>query len=247
MNGILYYLPEAERPNVNQTVEALGIPAGESMSVAGVGDGPGGKPGLVIGFGDDRVGYYADDQTWHPAAGGDYWIGWNEKPEPGDLERSELIAGHEVELEGGKWVIPVARSEVQGSMLPHRMVLNEEGEWTHRPLEAYSKIQGHAERVWEQMMQQVEASANDGPDDDFEPMTDKEVAEIAVEALAVNYRVSRWEVSALGLLTNAKALEICRALVDWPTVVKMMNEYQESKQKKTEGQEVSDGANTSDG
>lgn len=151
---------------------------------------------------------------------GDVWIG----VDPGAPLRPELLAradqrkGHAVELgRGGAWMIPVARMCAGGTGLPRRRVLDEAGKPCWQVEEAYRGLTDYAENLWN--------VANGGGT----PVMDELADRICGEALAVNYRIGMLEAIALGLFTDAAMRGMLRALIDMPTVDRIIEAQKKSR------------------
>jgi hypothetical protein len=142
---------------------------------------------------------------------------WNEnRPVPEDLKKKRFVGGEVIDLaDGGRWAIPVCHSVVRGSTLPKRMVLGDDGRtWELRELPEFLTLCVRAEKVWE-------AFANPTVEEDGRTSIELDhqtAADIAVEALSVNYRVGAAEVSMLGLLDTDCLYLVMMAVVDGFTV-----------------------------
>ena len=168
-----------------------------------------------------------------PGAGGPvYWIGIEKESPPGslDLQRPELINGHDVELEGfgpdagDKWLVPCARLFGGGTMLPERMRLGPAHEWVSEVLPRFSEFSAIAESLWSEFETGLERSI--GENDDLpEPMSISEKCRICSMALSINYRVREEELSAMGTLTTLNIEKTLAAIVDLTTLVDMMKDH----------------------
>jgi len=253
--GFLYYVP-GERTFNHETLAKAGIgyafgDAGEPRAtVRGVGTGPDGAGGLIlarndVGIDPATVGYYPEAQTWQVAAGGKHWIGIavGQAPGPGDLEADEMLAGHFVRLgDGNDWLIPVARHFATGGSPPSAITLGPNGELVMEPLQRYVQFSSHGDRVWED--QQVKLGWIEAAEDRAE-LTIAEGWEIAIEALALNYRVSPTEVAMLRLLTTPNMPRILEALTDWPAIKAVAKATLQAESRKN-GADTPDGSSTSD-
>lgn len=215
MSGFLYYLPDGCGLTAKAFGDARRGIVGESLSERTALDGPDGKGGLVLAIGSHPAhGYYPKSQTWMQADAAPWWIGFDVEhaPTPEDLQRSELLAGHDVQLEDGNaWHVPAARLWVNEEGMPrYRMsvpvrLLRRGGEWKSEPLERYRWLADAAETYWAHLVS--------GQGSGF---TVPQACELAVRALSVNYRLGPEETSALALLTDRNVLSILNAIVDWP-------------------------------
>jgi hypothetical protein len=140
-------------------------------------------------------------------------------PRPAHLLRPEPIDGHQVKLaDGNPWLIPIARSIVQGATLPERLVLGPNGKVVREPLERFAELSAAAERIWHRIVYDNAEQAERENMEDPGALSTEELFDIACQALAVNYRIGRWEISALKLLTSQTAMNVVKALVDLPTI-----------------------------
>jgi hypothetical protein len=225
MPGFLYYLP-AKRDIKLAELVALGLGyAFEKPSFTRCeihANGPDKGAGVIVA--DDtrlvghRVGYYADEQEWVKVPKTNAYVGWfkADPPTPTDLERSQTLNGHLVELgDGNEWLVPVARGAAEEgwyTALPQRTGLDDNGEW------ASGKVIARYEALWDAACRFWDAfrSANDVEGEavqlDFAGQNDA-----ALVALQANYRVGRAEVVALGLFDGQCVVRILQALIDWPT------------------------------
>jgi len=221
MSGLLYFLP-GRRAATATAIAAAGLSdVVEHFAQREALTGPGGESGLVIAPAcpDGKAaqcGYFPASQHWVAATCGRYWIGreTDNPPLPEDLQRPEMVAGHLVALEdGNEWLIPVARHFAQGTALPQALLLGPDGQLVAEALPRFAKLSSHAERAFDDFCRAA-GSPNDA---EGEPLTIAEIWAIAIEALALNYRISAEEVSFLHLLTTQNTLRIAEALIDWPT------------------------------
>jgi len=258
--GFFYYMP-GERTLYHETLAKAGIgyafgDAHEPKAiVGGVGTGPDGAGGIIlarndVGIDPATVGYYPEGQTWQKVAGGQHWIGlatgaqYGGLPGPGDLEADEMLAGHFIRLgDGNDWLIPVARHFATGGVPPSALTLGPDGQLVLEPLQRYVQFSSHADRVWEDL--RVKLGWIKAAKDRAE-LTVGEGWEIAIEALALNYRVSQTEVAMLRLVTTPNMPRILEAIVDWPAIEAVAKETLEAESKKN-GADTPDGSNTAAG
>lgn len=222
--SLLYYVPGVRVATADVLSErGISALAGVHVSSVAVTRGPGDNgPGVVCAAqGASRPGFYPDSQVWHPCDDGNWMVGWDASttPKPASLARVEQIAGHLVTLgDDQDWLVPVARSFPIGTALPEALVIGPNGELVSEPLPKFAQISQSAERVWEAFMA---ASEREGVDDGIQDDRDLEVADafdIATQALALNYHVSKWELSALRLMTTDTMWGVLRALIDFPAI-----------------------------
>jgi hypothetical protein len=233
-----YYVPGWQSATLER-LESVGLGhAFERSPVVGISPrGPDGGAGVILTAEAAR----RPEWDWQAAPGKDWWIGLGGETTPAYLARKEQIAGHEVELgDGRKWLVPVARTFGIGSRLPQRLILGPDGEsWEGRPLERFAAVSAKAERVERVMLGDL--------GDDEEPMRILgEGAAIAVEALALNYRIGMVEASFLGLLTEPIVHKILWAFIDGPTLEDVF-EAREEAAKERAPLDTPDGSSSCDG
>jgi len=130
-----------------------------------------------------------------------YYLGWrpDEPPTADELARPRPIPGRTVTLgDGGEWLTPVARSVDGRFGVDVTYGLDADGR------EAMTPVARHR-RLWE--LASEAATAYLDPD---RGLGHAEALELAIEALAANYRLGRPEILALGLLASDTVLEIVR-------------------------------------
>lgn len=171
---------------------------------------PSGKPGLLVGMASEGLEYRAGRQTWLPAPGQPWMLGWETAapPGPGDLRRERVLGVYRPPLGDGRaWTIPTALDAGGDCPLPKvRRVDPESGAIVKRPEPRFDDLRLCADLVAEAIRHGHE-------------LTPDEEARVCVAALAVNYRLGLHEASALALLTDEAVQYIAWALVDrvhWP-------------------------------
>lgn len=225
----LYFVETEKNELVAEDLAALGLghlaDAGKPLGRGT--QGPDGKGGLVFAVGAGaKPTYKPAEQAWVrcavPAGGGPApWVGiWNDnRPAPDDLKRKRFVGGELIELaDGSRWAVPVCHSVVRGSTLPKRMVLGDDGRtWELRELPEFLSLCARAEKVWEAFVNQ-KAEEDGRSTIELDHQT---AAEVAVEALGVNYRVGAVEVSMLGMLDTDTLYDVMMAVVDGFTVLRV--------------------------
>ena len=237
MPGFVYYLPNRTRTVTVADLRQSGLGYafepwdGARCTAVEVARGPDGSgPGVVVadpGCVDaSLIGFYPDKQRWVKVPGVDAHVGWrpDQPPTPADLARPTQIAGHAVRLgDGGLWQAPVARSliEQDGDIrytvaLPTATGLDDDGNWAEgHVVERYKPLWELACRWWDAV------SGAMGDEDEQEAgasFTFHGINDAALSVLAVNYRVGRAEVGALGLFDSRCVYEVMNALVDLPAL-----------------------------
>jgi hypothetical protein len=222
--SFLYFIP-FESINNKQAVEAddfksvgLGyalLPGAGIQSVA-LSQGPAGagKPGVlsvVQSAGAPRCQYQPDRQTWRNGPGGKYAVGMvlDQRPGPEDLSREVIHTGQSVSLMDGRpWIIPRCLGLLpdRPSRLPYLIDLAEDGVSTiASPHPAFESISARAFEFW-----LLFRGAENAP-----KLTNGDLSELAVDALAINYRVGKLEVLALlKLLSEQERNLVLRAMID---------------------------------
>lgn len=226
----LLILIQGDAPT-REELKALGVldlltDAGGRACSAGPG-GPGGNtfagPGCAI------PGYHAERQEWrrdpvHPQV----WYGWGKDAPPGPdcLARPQQIGGHLVTLgDGREWLAPVARLASGVPNLPRRARIGPEGAWVLGDvIDRYAALWGRTERIFDAYMSQVRTGSSG--------LSIAEAMPVAIEALALNYRLNAGLCDVLGLFDSSNWLSVVEALIDVPTFVRLMREMQEAESKK---------------
>lgn len=204
------------------------------------GKGPSGRTGtmLVATCGREpplHLTYAPDHQTWiEGPAGADCWVclAKDHPPTPADLARSPHPQGRAVELgDGNKWHVPILRSpfdrESHGrSHLPRDFYYDKNGQLAMR-------LQADSERLWE-----LSGVAWDHYlKRDEHPTIDSELLmELAIGALAINYRVGKVEATLLGpLIGSANWEAIVEAILDFALVNEMLELQKKSAEQPAPG------------
>jgi len=200
--------------------------------------GPGETHGVCLGRSADRIGYYADQQTWlrlPPLRDADgqpksdapaRWVGfWNDaRPTPAELLVEEPLRGHAVRCRDGQhWIAPIALccdADSAGQQpeplnaLPCTLQIDDAGEWTSGGIDRrYQRLWDVATGWWDHL----HAAAGSAT------MTFSGAAlyDHALTVLQANYRLTRAEVALLGLMDTQGyvATELLKAAIDMPTWV----------------------------
>jgi hypothetical protein len=175
-------------------------------------DGPGSARGLLLTASAepaDRGRYCGALQTWVPevAASPRWQVGaWRDAlPGPADLERALPPFGWPVTMgDGRSWLLPVARSFPEGTQLPATLILGPDG-LSREIRPEYAALSVLGERLW-------------GIFEHGGPVPYRDLADGAVQALALNYRLGAAEINLLRLFEESTLLAAAEALVDMPTV-----------------------------
>lgn len=183
-------------------------------------EGPGGASGTVISCGIEGAGYFPSRQEWRRIPATDCFVGRNVDdplPTAEQLARSAMLAGHNVELGGQDWKVPVARSWTSEARwviaLPRKVEMNDDGEWM------FAGVIDRYRRLWEIGEIWFDEVFDRGvPDEQGVVQAQLELDQaftLACEALAYNYRVGPIELSILGVLDSDSHVNILNAVIDW--------------------------------
>jgi hypothetical protein len=221
----LYFVPtdanQITAPQLRQL--GLGYLGIKGNATARACRGPGDRPGLVFaGDGKAAAAYKPAEQDWMPGPDGKYFVGReqkNELPGPDELRKPRFVSGEDLTIGEQVWTVPVCLSLVRGATIPKALVLGPDGKtWTFGQLPEFAALCAAAARVHESLMVAAPAespgdgAAEDGAERTRITLTD--AADIAVQALGVNYRVGPVEASVLRLLTTETVRDVCFAIVD---------------------------------
>ncbi|HEV7301609.1 MAG TPA: hypothetical protein VGN72_19750 [Tepidisphaeraceae bacterium] len=248
--NFLYFVPTRQKSLTKAKLAELGlgyaIDENTSIGNQDAPRGPGDQSGLIVSL--PRKGgkasatlYKPDAQVWKPGPEARYWVGLNkgERPGPDDLCRANLIGGEPVKLRDGRaWTVPIARSAVGGSTLPKELVLSDDGHaWVEADLAEYFALSNHAARLFPLFygIPLVAPASGDGADGEADGEGEsttateeppelpwQEATDMAVDAMAINYRLSRIEASMLRLFSTATVRDVLQALVDLPNFRRVM-------------------------
>jgi len=257
MSGFIYAIEDVKMVSSRQLEDAgLGgifdkVEIAQRYSAAG----PGGKECVLFAAADIDVKllyFKPNEQTWKKSINGKFHVGFYKDSPPTEktLRRKKQLAGHEIELAdpcqqqagagGEKWLVPVARIITGGSALPQSLILGKDGEVVTEALPKYARFSSKVEKLWEDF--QCENNWKEGQP----KLTVKERMELAIEALAWNYKVGADEVNLLKLITTENLSEIIAAVIDVPTLIEVSKQMKDEK-KNTEDVSTNDGSNSGSG
>lgn len=215
----LYYLAGSKKQALTiEEARAAGLghafdDAGGGPRAAPTRKGPDGKAGLLVATpaATGKVLFDPAAQAWRRVPGSDLWVGLpnGATVRPEQLARRERFDGQPVELADGQaWLIPrlVGVLEHRPSSVPRRFDLDEAGEPVVTVHERYRDL---VERAWPHWLEFVgELGEQPAP-------TVKDSLDLAADALALNYRLSRFEaIAVLRLFDTAALTRVRRALID---------------------------------
>lgn len=178
-----------------------------------------------------RITFRPESQNWARMGQLEIWIGWdtNRQPTERELVRKKVTPGHSILLGNDeRWQVPVARRYEPGwpCALPRKMRLDEFGEWSiSDPIEKFAEYYAAA-TDWlgfivssEKDPADVAADVNEdeNSEETKEHITYATLADWCVMALAINYRIGKYEAASLGLLNESTMVEIMNAAIDLPT------------------------------
>jgi hypothetical protein len=227
MRRFLYFLVGAQG-NPTGDLVAKGWPelahafgAGSSCFPRGVNGGTLGA-GVVVGSGD-ASGLEVNPQThdWQPIRHDGTvrsYLGVpkdsNLLPTPGDLKRdNRSVDSRNVTLgDGQSWRIPVIRFLNGHTSLPRVLMVDENGDAKFSVRKEYRALVAMADRIY---AAEFQGAAQYTPDD---------LLWFATQALAVNYKVSAYEVAALQLVDTVNIRSIAEAALDMSAVQQLLEE-----------------------
>jgi hypothetical protein len=222
----LYWLPGQAALNDDALAKlglANALPAASTLARRGADPGPDGGRGNVVGIPapagaeESPFGFYPDEQVWRRC--GLWWLGVTKGrlPRPEDLARKQQVRGHWVKLgDGNGWLVPAAvrydlETGTRSLSLPAGLDLSDEGQWVTRPLPRFAFFSEQVELAWTFYAKRLA-----DPTVEIDPDL---WLDLAVQALAFNYHVGKWELASLGLLSTASVHEIVEAVLDVPTML----------------------------
>ena len=181
----------------------------EDAQYVGCEKGPDGSPGLLIAWPQpgalDHV-YDPNRQEWAAAKregdrpAGRYWIGtWNDSPPtPKELARPYQLRGTWFAMaDGRQWLLPVE------ALLTRKLVLSDDGEWAFVRQRKFADFSNQCDRFRQEFAAHG-AAAN---------LMDDDVIGFILDAMALNYRIVRELVPALGLFTSDNVVSPLLAII----------------------------------
>jgi hypothetical protein len=236
--GFLYYLPNVDAAGPEVIAEAgltYALPPDRPITHTKVqANGPDNGRGVLVADGklEPALVRIRPEVVW--TKGGVVWIGHD--PEnlatPESLLRVDPLPGDLVRMaDQREWIIPKARAwsgdeSAAGwvAMLPTVGKLDDEGKWTSGGIvKRYQHLWDLAARWFDSRLDSL-----GGQEDEERELAGYTVAEMfdaVCELLVANYRLSRQEVSILGLLDTSCAARAMDSASDWAAFV----EYQSKK------------------
>ena len=164
--------------------------------------------------------------VWIPSEPGPvYWLGLDPlaPPTPEDLARAELVEGYALKLaDGNRWIVPVAAPLALPQFhnaLPKVLGMSASGELLRTIRPSFADVQARADQIFEWIY-------NDAP---APPLVDQFLW--ASDVLALNYRVDRYLISALGLLEESMPERVLALHVDSAAIYR--ERIAQAEQKKT--------------
>lgn len=259
MAGFLYFVEGEPGNTVHNATEIIaehgfGYAMDSScvLSPISLGATPSGKPGCILADPKRHESpcYRADQQTWQRLR--NHWVGYwkDDPPKPSDLERNSLIPGYEIELgDGNLWRVPLARQYVRthaqngtfGSQLPHRLAIDESGQWAMGPVvDRYANVWQLSIAFFD-LWHAALVAAIESDEDSF--VFDFDLPQnTAIKILSANYVISDIESSLLGiLLSDDTAGKIMRAACDCDLALLWIVEAKKN-ERAADGSTIDDGA-----
>ncbi len=216
MSAFLYFVPEdPEKPNAEPAqpdageLEWPGCPATGTLPSGSRGNVCRLRGTLAPGGTSPMLGYYPGKQEWAAIQGSKLWLGWerDHPPTPADLQRETMYPGHVVTMaDGQEWTVPIVQTIIGDAALPTIYGIDANGALLK------NKVLPAFERLWDLTRRLYAAIENF----DVTKITEPESVELLCSALALNYRVARWEVLNLGLLTVENKQRVFGAMIDFP-------------------------------
>jgi len=160
----------------------------------------------MLGKDEPFPGYNAEKQTWRKCAGGAYWLGFatDSPPGPEDLIRPEAAVAWGVKMgDGKKWLVPSQK------VMPKYWDVDGDGEAFKKSRPEYTALSEKAGALYDVFVEQ-------GFDGLLEWISKRapEMRDTAIEALRLTYRVTKYEIAALGLLDDTAVGVTMLALID---------------------------------
>jgi hypothetical protein len=222
---LLYFVPSqtAVSPPLNTIGLAHIVDQPGDLMTRQVTTGPMGVPGVVIAskhsISESELGYFVDRQEWKTF--GKFAIGKQKDApiKPESLRRPSAIDGHIwTDWAGNKWEIPIARRWVDGSNgpiancnLPRSLGLDENGKWV------YDEVLPHLKKLWSMATDFFESCVNSEPIGDNQVSIKlPELDDICSVVFGANYRVTKFEMSFLQVLTQESLVAVLDLLIDMP-------------------------------
>ena len=206
---------------------AYAFPRGGSLQTVACSAGPGGMSGVFAASGDARgLAYDPATQEWQ-RIGERAWLGWTKDglPGPEELEAPELCNDSVPVLlaDGRTWYLPVARYLNGDTGLPRFVVVDPDtGQAVFRVRPEYARLFSVAAKV-------ADIEVLGGVRKDRAGFDAEDVMTLAELGLGVNYRVSRWEISALQVLDTGSAARIADALLDGESLKRLLEDIRAKK------------------
>lgn len=208
--SLMYYAETQTKRAHPAFITSLGLdhiiePGGGIESRGSMGPKGAGLLFRAVGRSGGIMKYLPDSQSWHECDGGAWWVGYDTRPGPEQLQRPDMVSGDSVVLEdGNEWQIPAITA------LPVAFCLTN-GQIDCGPSDRFAGLREDADRVYQKFVMDVAAQAGHVAGTD---LTYGELFDISARAISINYRVSKWEIAALRLLTTDSVVKVASAMVD---------------------------------
>lgn len=168
---------------------------------------------------------------------GDFWIGLHKgnEPKPEDLEREKVYPAFVLkDRYGSRWSLPIIRMPDGKGSLPVEYGFDRDGELIHRICSEFKdvwELSGDALDLMQSASSEVESETN-------KRWSEADKIKMSLEFLAINYRVSLHEVSALfevgkAVFDTEFATSVLIAVTNWPVWVEYLASRDQDEKKKT--------------
>ncbi len=209
---LVYFIPKVSAVNLD-TLQKRGldyiIPVikREPAQVA-TSSGPDGSSGVIFTYTDE--GLKLDGIKWTDLKSNGVWIGYNPQSNKIEkqLKRETQLGGHQTLLSNGElWNVPVLRLLGSDDDTPLPRKLEYDGEkWIEGNVkDEYQELFEKSCKMWDDFITggKSDITLSDGWD-------------VAGDALCLNYRLSKMEISIMGLFDSQSASKSALAVIDYP-------------------------------
>lgn len=225
MAGFLYFIEGSPKNRVDILKEhklAYALDTNCQLTPIALGATPSGQPGCLLADASRHTSppsFRDDEQSWQRFK--NHWVGYwlDNPPRPEELQREKMIPGYSIELgDGNKWQVPLARQYSNvgepGSHLPHKLKVNESGEWTVGDvIDRYRDVWSVALEFFDLWHTALREAVEDGRGSFVFDYAHPQSA--AIKILSSNYAISDVEASLIGLLlSDDTSGQIMRAACD---------------------------------
>jgi hypothetical protein len=217
MAGFLYFQPGDVAPS-RESLAAVGFRLADLAAVPGREclKGPNDGHGWVFTLGssvspegrEPSCLYKPERQQWREAYDGKLWLGWEtaDPPNRADLQRRAEVDGRAVTMaDGREWTVPVLRTRMGETTLPATLGQGPNGTIIQcQVLPEFVELWALVCKLWEAVSV------------DPTKLSPEDTYQLAAQALGMQYCVTGWELTHLGLFTTDTLAVTLAALVDIP-------------------------------